>query len=126
MEGGSDTENEKAKIIRYTELQIVDWEAKEVTSKKMVFRILFEDTDQISVDEESTNTLYVTLNLESFKTTLGQYIPEGTQIDRNLPAQLPTDTAETYETIGSVTKWIYLIMLFGNFGVNQVFEELDF
>ena len=36
------------------------------------------------------------------------------------------ETAETYETVGSVVSWIFLALMASNGGLNTVFESLDY
>ena len=36
------------------------------------------------------------------------------------------ETAETYESVGSVVSWIYLLLLGMNGGLNTSFESLDY
>ena len=36
------------------------------------------------------------------------------------------ETAETYETVGSVVSWIYLLLLGANGLMNTSFESLDY
>jgi len=67
-------------------LDIVKWEALSVKERILTFRLLFEDASKISAEEGRVDTLCVTLDLAAFKTTDGKYIPDGSQIKRNLPA----------------------------------------
>ena len=56
---------------------IVPWEALDVTENSMTFRVLFPDTKIISAEEDSTDTLFITLDLADFKTEDDRYIPNG-------------------------------------------------
>ena len=56
---------------------IVPWEALSVTEYSMTFRVLFPDPKIISAEEDSTDTLFVTLDLAAFKALDGKYIPNG-------------------------------------------------
>ena len=56
---------------------IVPWEALSVTEYSMSFRVLFPDPKIISAEEDSTDTLFVTLDLADFKASDGRYIPNG-------------------------------------------------
>ena len=105
---------------------IVPWEALSVTEYSLTVRVLFPDPTKISAEEDSTNTLFITLDLASYKAIDGRYIPNGSQIQRNLPAQMTLETAETYETVGSVVSWIYLLLLGANGLMNTSFESLDY
>ena len=70
--------------------------------------------------------LYISLDLAAYKGIDGRYIPDSSQIKRNLPAQMTLETAETYESVGSVVSWIYLLLLGMNGGLNTSFESLDY
>lgn len=106
---------------------VVDWEALSVTDRSLTFRVLFANPLIISADEGMTDTLFVTINLAAFKSLEGNiYIPDGSQIKRNLPAQMSVDTAETYEKIGKVVSWVFLALLGANGGLNTMFESLDY
>ena len=56
---------------------IVPWEALDVTDISMTFRVLFPDAKIISAEEDSTDTLFITLDLADFKTEDDRYIPNG-------------------------------------------------
>ena len=56
---------------------IVPWEALDVTEISMTFRVLFPDAKIISAEEDSTDTLFVTLDLADFKASDDKYIPNG-------------------------------------------------
>ena len=56
---------------------VVPWEALDVTEISMTFRVLFPDAEIISAEEDSTDTLFVTLDLADFKASDGRYIPDG-------------------------------------------------
>ena len=56
---------------------IVPWEALDVTEISMTFRVLFPDAKIISAEEDSTDTLFITLDLADFKTEDDRYIPNG-------------------------------------------------
>ena len=56
---------------------VVPWEALDVTEISMTFRVLFPDAKIISAEEDSTDTLFVTLDLADFKASDGRYIPNG-------------------------------------------------
>ena len=53
-------------------------------------------------------------------------MPKKSTIERELPAQLPVDEAETYEMAGGVIAWVYLGLMFANGGLSTIFEELDY
>lgn len=105
---------------------IVKWEALSVKERILTFRLLFDDASKISSEEGKVDTLCVTLDLAAFKSVDGKYIPDGSQIKRNLPAQMPVDTAETYETVGNVASWIFLALMGINGSLNTMFESLDY
>ena len=97
-----------------------------MTERSLSFRVLFQDPSLISAEDGSTDTLFISMDLASFKATDGRYIPDGSQIKRNLPAQMSVDTAETYETLGSTVSWIFLALLGVNGVLNTTFESLDY
>ena len=66
------------------------------------------------------------MDLAEYKAVNGKYIPDGSQIKRNLPAQMELETAETYETVGSVATWIYLALMGANGLTNTMYESLDY
>ena len=105
---------------------VVDWEANFVSDRLLIFRVLFKDPSKISASESTTNTLIVTMDLAAFESLEGKFIPDGSQIKRNLPAQMPVETAETYETFGSLISWIFLALIGTNGSLNTMFESLDY
>lgn len=92
----------------------------------MTFRLKFADPSKISAKDGSTDTLFITFDLAAFKTVSGKFIPNGSQIKRNLPAQMAVETAETYETIGFVTSWVFLALMGLNGTLNTMYESLDY
>ena len=105
---------------------LVTWEALQVTERSLTFRVLFSDPTLISANEGSIDVLFISLNLAAYKGIDGRFIPDNSQIRRNLPAQMTLETAETYESVGSVVSWIYLLLLGMNGGLNTSFESLDY
>jgi len=66
----------------------------------LTIRMLFDDYEIISATENQTDKVYITLNLSTFKTSDGLFMPDRSLYSRNLPAQMDPDKAETYESIG--------------------------
>ena len=65
---------------------LVPWEALQATERSLTFRVLFPDPKTISAEEGSVDKLFISMDLAAFKATNGRYIPNGSQINRNLPA----------------------------------------
>lgn len=64
--------------------------------------------------------------MASFKTTEGLYMPDGSKISRNLPAQMDPDRAELFESIGEFTSYIFLALMLVNGGINSLVTDLDY
>ena len=106
--------------------QLIDWEALTVTGSRLVFRLKFADPSLISATDGATDTLFVTLNMKQFTTQDGQFIPDGSKIKRNVPAQLSLEAANDIEKVGIFMKVVYLGLMGVNGGLNSVFSECDF
>jgi len=113
-------------LVTRKELGLVNWEALSSTSRSFTLRMHFDDANSVSAEEGSTDTLKVTLDIEQFTTATGGFVPKRSNIERELPAQVPVPEAETYEFAGNVVSWVFLGLLFANGGLNTVFEELDY
>ncbi len=119
-------QNAQAKREREVDLSIVDWKVLTVTSRMIIFQLLFSEPDTISVDENSVDSIYVNLNLEDFASAKGYAIPAGSMVDHHLPPQLDIETGEFYERAGSIGSWIYLGFIGVNGLINSLWDELDY
>jgi len=92
----------------------------------MTFQLLFAKPEEISHRQDSTDTLHIDLNLQSFTSVEGEFIPQGSSIKRDLPTQMDVETGDKYETAGSVVSGIMLALMFANGGLNTMWDELDY
>ena len=96
-----------------------------VSETHIEFRMIFPEPDQVSLSK-TTDTVHVTLNISVLKTSEGEYIPDGSQLSRELPLQVDNESAESIELIGTVTSWVMLTILAINGITNTLFDELDY
>lgn len=119
-------QNERAFFERTEVYNIIDWEALSYSPRMLTVRMLFQDYSTISATTEQVNKVFITFNMESFKTSEGLYMPDGSKISRNLPAQIDPDKAELFESIGEFASYSFLALMFVNGCINSLVTDLDY
>ena len=116
----------QAALIRLA-LGLTDWEAIEASESAIVFRILFDEPDLITVTTEKPTKLTLTLNLQEFTSAENEStVPKGSNLEYDLPPQTDLDTAEMIENFGNILSWVFLGLMAGNGITNSMFESLDY